>query len=186
MPKILKEKRCKVCNSTFTQFRSTQKVCSVKCARAYAQQKAAEKREREERRENLRRKEGLKTLSDWLKEAQTEFNKFIRLRDAGNLCISCQKPPKKKNAGHYRSVGAAPELRFEEDNCHLQCEHCNNHKSGNAVDYRINLVNKIGLERVEWLEGPHEPKRYRIEDAKEIKKTYRAKWRNLEKQRQAA
>jgi hypothetical protein len=41
--------------------------------------------------------------------------------------------------------------------------------------YRENLIAKIGLERVEWLEGPHEPKRYRIEDLKEIRDTYRLK-----------
>jgi len=182
MPKLPKQKRCKVCPKKFRPSRSTQKVCSLKCARKYAQEKERLKQEREQRRDNRRRKEALKTLSDWLKEAQADFNKFIRLRDSGLPCISCQKPPRKKNAGHYRSIGAAPELRFHEDNCHLQCEHCNNHKSGNAIDYRINLIEKIGIERVEYLEGPHEPRRYRVEDAKEIKKIYRQKWRELERQ----
>jgi hypothetical protein len=70
------------------------------------------------------------------------------------------------NAGHYRSTAAAPELRFHLDNIHKQCEQCNTSKSSNAVEYRIALVKKIGVEKVEWLEGPHEPKRYRVEELK--------------------
>ena len=183
MPKVCKKRRCIVCKKSFTQFRSTQKACSLKCAIDYSRQKEAKKKEQEEKRELRRRKEGLKTLSQWLKEAQTEFNRFIRLRDSREPCISCQRHHSGQyHAGHYRSVGAAPELRFDEDNVHKQCAPCNNHKSGNAIDYRINLINKIGLARVEKLEGPHEAKRYRIEDAKEIKKTYRQKCRELEKE----
>ena len=113
-------------------------------------------------------------------KAQTIFNAFIRLRDAGNVCISCQKPPRKKNAGHYLSRGAHPELRFHPLNCHLQCEHCNSFKSGNQSLYRKNLIEKIGLDDVEWLEGPHEPKRYTIDNLKTIQKWYRRKLRRLE------
>jgi CO dehydrogenase/acetyl-CoA synthase alpha subunit len=40
--------------------------------------------------------EDLKTTSDYLKIAQQVFNKFIRVRDAGLNCISCNKPCKKK------------------------------------------------------------------------------------------
>ncbi|WP_258530002.1 recombination protein NinG [Pseudomonas aeruginosa] len=62
------------------------------------------------------------------------------------------------HAGHYRSVGSHPELRFDEDNVHKQCAPCNNHKSGDVVNYRINLVAKIGAAAVARLEGPHERK----------------------------
>jgi hypothetical protein len=34
---------------------------------------------------------------------------------------------------------------------------------------------------VEWLEGPHEPKNYTIEDIKEIRDLYRWKLRELRK-----
>ncbi|RUM32065.1 MAG: hypothetical protein DSY42_01725, partial [Aquifex sp.] len=100
------------------------------------------------------------------------FNRYIRERDKNETCISCGRVPKKRNAGHYRSVGACPELRFEPLNVNLQCEHCNTFKSGNAIEYRINLVKKIGLERVEWLEGPHEPAKWSIDEIKAIKKEY--------------
>jgi len=35
------------------------------------------------------------------------------------------------------------------------------------------------MERVEWLEGKNEPKKYTIEDAKEIKKLYKQKLKLL-------
>ena len=56
---------------------------------------------------------------------------------------------------------------------------CNRHKSGDIVNYRINLVARIGADRVDWLEGPHEAQRYTIEQLKEIKAEYRAKIREL-------
>jgi len=141
---------------------------------------AAKSRERKAKKQQREDKRRLKTRSQWLKDAQAVFNKYIRLRDESDLCISCQRPPKKKNAGHYRSVGACPELRFEELNVHLQCEHCNSYKSGNAIDYRINLVKKIGLDKVEWLEGPHEAKKYTIEEIKDAILTYKQKIKYIE------
>ena len=101
------------------------------------------------------------------------------MRDKNLLCISCQKPPKKRNAGHYRSVGACPELRFEELNCHMQCEHCNTYLSGNLIEYRKNLILKIGVEKVEFLESKHEPKKYTIDEIKEIKAKYKQKLKGL-------
>ena len=85
------------------------------------------------------------------------------------------------HAGHYRTVGANPELRFEPLNVHRQCAPCNNHKSGDIVNYRIELVRRIGWERVEWLEGPHQPQRYTIEGLKELKAGYRAKIKELKR-----
>jgi hypothetical protein len=170
--------KCKVCKTKFEpKFNTTQAVCSPKCALEKGKKDAEKKRkatQAKERKDLRKRKEALKSRGDWLREAQIEFNKFIRLRDAKEPCISCQRSTGcKMNAGHYRSVGSSPELRFNEFNVHIQCEHCNNFKSGSPIDYRINLVKKIGLERVEWLEGKHEPKKYTIEEIKEIKSKYK-------------
>ena len=131
--------------------------------------------EKKNRKHNKEAKLKLKTRSEWLKDLQTLFNKFIRLRDEGLNCISCDKPPKKKNAGHYRSVGANPELRFTELNCHLQCEHCNTYLHGNLINYRINLIKKIGVGRVEKLEGYHDPLNISIPEIKELIKKYKNK-----------
>ena len=142
--------------------------------------KAKVKREVEYKKETSARKEKLKTISDYKKELQVIFNKWVRIRDDNHNCISCGGIPKKKNAGHYKTTKAYPELRFEPLNCHLQCEHCNTHLSGNLINYRINLINKIGVEMVEWLEGPHEPKKYTTDDIKELKVHYRGLIKQLE------
>lgn len=176
-------RKCRVCKTKFQRFNTLQVVCSAKCALDYAREQERKK----EARELRERKRALKTRSDWLKEAQVEFNKFIRERDADLPCISCGRHHQGQyHAGHYRTVGACPELRFNELNCHKQCAPCNNHKSGNIVEYRINLVAKIGQAAVEWLEGPHDPVKYTIDEIKEIKRLYRQKTRELIKQREVA
>ena len=172
---MTKTKKCAICKNNFTQKHSLEKVCSIRCAINYA----SKIRKKKHAIELKVARENLKTRGDYLKEAQIEFNKFIRLRDKNLLCISCQKPPKKRNAGHYRSVGACPELRFEELNCHMQCEHCNTYLSGNLIEYRKNLILKIGVEKVEFLESKHEPKKYTIDEIKEIKAKYKQKLKGL-------
>lgn len=116
----------------------------------------------------------------WIKQAQAAFNAYIRARDDALPCVSCGRHHSGQyHAGHYRTVGANPELRFEPDNCHKQCAPCNNHLSGNLVNYRMQLIERIGIERVEWLEGPHDAKKYSIDDLKGIVKEYKDKLKQL-------
>jgi len=89
----------------------------------------------------------LKTKAQWAKEAQAAFNRFIRLRDADQPCISCGRHHSGQyHAGHFLSVGARPELRFNEFNVNKQCAPCNTHLSGNAVLFRQGLIAKFGLD----------------------------------------
>ncbi len=188
--KEIKPKKCKApgCGQRFKPTMSTQKVCSVACALAIAKdskaQKVAAKAITKQAREELKeRREKLKSKSDHMRETQAVFNEWIRLRDAALPCVSCGRHHQGQyHAGHYRTVGANPELRFEPLNVHKQCAPCNNHKSGDIVNYRINLVQRIGAEAVAWVEGPHEPQRYTIEDLKAIKTLYRAKIKQLKEQ----
>ena len=182
--KEVKQKTCKACGGKFRpSFNSTQVVCSPKCALAHApanQQKARKAIDQRERREIQVRKEKLKSRGDYLREAQAVFNQWVRLRDEAQPCISCGRHHQGKyDAGHYRTVGGNPELRFEPLNCHKQCVPCNQHKSGDIVNYRINLVQRIGAEQVAWLEGPHKAQRYTIDELKAIKAEYRAKIKAL-------
>jgi hypothetical protein len=157
--------------------------CQVTYATAHALQ-SKEKRVKADRKETREKKQALKTRSQWMKEAQIEFNRYIRLRDADQTCISCGRVHRGQyHAGHYRTVGSCPELRFSELNVHKQCAPCNNHLSGNIVNYRLQLIQKIGEENVEWLEGKHEPKHYTIDDLKAIKAKYKTLCRELEQQR---
>jgi FtsZ-binding cell division protein ZapB len=182
-----KPKKCRVatCRASFVPQRLGQAVCSPKCALATVEvQKAKEKKSlaQADRREIKVRKEKLKTRADHAKDTQQAFNEWVRLRDADLPCVSCGRHHDGQyHAGHYRTVAANPAIRFEPLNVHKQCAPCNNHKSGDIVNYRIELVKRIGAEAVEWLEGPHEPKRYTIEDLKAITADYRAKTRELKK-----
>lgn len=184
MIKQSKPKKCKAkdCGKEFVPVRPLQQVCSPTCALRYSAMKGAKKQALDaklQRREYRDAKDKAKPRGEWAKEAQTAFNSWVRARDADDSCISCGSHTGKQNAGHYRSVGSSPELRFEPDNCHLQCERCNSYLSGNLINYRINLIKKIGADRVEWLEGKHEAKHYSIEDLQDIKKRYSGMAREL-------
>lgn len=187
-------KKCRVesCRASFVPRRLGQAVCSPACALIDAprhQERARKSLDQVERREIKVRKDQLKSRADHLREAQAAVNEFVRLRDAHLPCISCDSTPNdidlmtgsRWDAGHYRSVGACPELRFEPLNIHRQCVKCNRNLSGNAVEYRIRLVLRIGAERVAWLEGPHQPRKYTVEEIKTIKAEYRAKTRELKR-----
>ena len=173
-------KKCKnpACGEKFVAQRLGQAVCSPKCGLAIkdVNQDKARKAIAEVGRKELRAaKERIKPKGQYMREAQAAFNAWIRARDAAQPCISCGRHHEGKyDAGHYRTVGSNPALRFEPLNCHKQCVPCNQHKSGDIVNYRISLVLRIGQDKVEWLEGPHEPQRYTIDDLKEIKARYKA------------
>ncbi|SDS78766.1 Bacteriophage Lambda NinG protein [Pseudomonas sp. Z003-0.4C(8344-21)] len=192
--KTPRPKKCKnpACGISFPPQRLGQAVCSPKCALAIASANTERARKaiaQRDRREIKVRKEKLKSRADHLREAQAAVNEFVRLRDAHLPCISCDSMPNDNDlmtgsrwdAGHYRSIGACPELRFEPLNIHRQCVKCNRNLSGNAVEYRIRLVQRIGADKVAWIEGPHKPQKLTVEEIKTIKAEYRAKTRELKK-----
>ena len=187
-----KPKTCKNpdCGASFVPQRLGQAVCSPACAMIDGprhEPKARKALADIDRKEIKARKEKLKTRSDHMREAQQAFNEFIRWRDqlAGHPCISSGKPldwsGNAVDAGHYRSVGSAPHLRFDERNCHAQSKQDNRFLSGNAVDYRIGLIARIGQEAVDALESDQSVRKYTVDEIKAIKATYRAKTRELKR-----
>ena len=187
-----KPKKCRVatCRASFVPSRMGQTVCSPACALIDGPRHAPKARKALadiERKEIKVRKEKLKSRSDHMREAQQAFNAYIRARDqaAGHLCISSGKPldwsGNAVDAGHYRSVGSAPHLRFDERNCHAQSKQDNRFLSGNAVDYRIGLIARIGQEAVDALEADQSVRKYTVDEIKAIKAKYRAKTRELKK-----
>ncbi|KTC11494.1 hypothetical protein AO391_24630 [Pseudomonas marginalis ICMP 9505] len=185
--KQAKPKKCRVeaCRASFVPSRMGQAVCSPACAMIDAPRHAPKARKAladVERKEIKVRKEKLKSRADHLKDTQIAFNAWVRARDAELPCVSCGRHHEGKyDAGHYRTVGSNPALRFEPMNCHRQCSPCNTRLSGNIVNYRIALVKRIGAEAVEWLEGPHEAKKYTVAELKAMTADYRAKTRELKR-----
>lgn len=181
-----RRKRCPECRVMFVPSRSSQAVCGeIECAIAHGKSEKGQTKARKAiadvgRKELRAAKERVKSKGQYMREAQAAFNAWVRLRDAELPCISCGRHHQGKyDAGHYRTVKSNPALRFEPLNCHKQCVPCNQHLSGNIVNYRMSLVLRIGQDKVDWLEGPHEPKRYTIEDLKAITAEYRTKTREL-------
>jgi hypothetical protein len=129
------------------------------------------------------KRESLKSMGQLTAEAQTAFNQYIRARDYGKPCISSGAQMawhgQGVDAGHYRSRGSAPHLRFDERNVHAQSKHDNRYLSGNVTGYRIGLIARIGLEAVEALECDQTPRKYSRDDLKAIKATYTAKTKAL-------
>lgn len=184
----LKAAKCKACGVAFQKYNSLQKACSLACSDELAKI-ALQKKWRQDKKEYYEKNP---KRGDLVKKAQDAFNEFIRLRDHGQPCISCGEYRDKEvfkasvyDCGHYLSVGAAPELRFEELNAHKQCVYCNRDLSGNAVKYRSRLIEKIGSDRLAWLEGPHKQKKYTHDELREIAKRYRQKSKEIKNQIEA-
>jgi hypothetical protein len=152
----VKVTRCKVpkCRNPAIPYR---KHCGPECGAILgllALEKAKRIEAKRERMEDKSKREKLKSLAQLAAEAQTEVNRYVRLRDAHLGCVSCDKPASwngQWHASHLRSRGAAPGLRFHLWNIHKACSVCNNHLSGNLAEYRPRLEKRIGAERVEWL-----------------------------------
>ncbi len=168
------------CRLPFEPRSMTHKACSPGCAEELGVLEKARVL-RKERQAGLVK---LKRRADWLREAQAVFNSYIRARDeaAGLPCVSCGRHHQGQNhAGHFLSVGAHPARRFDERNVWLQCQPCNVHLSGNALNYRRELVRRIGLAAVEELEADVAPRKYSIEELQQIKTTYAAKLKLVKK-----
>ena len=171
------KRKCKNCKKSFEPKRANQIVCCYECAIGFQKKQKANRWKKEKRQ----LKESLKTHKDWLKDLQIIFNTFIRLRDKDRPCISCYSPlVGKYDAGHFFSVGAYPNLRFNEDNVHGQCVHCNQHKHGNINEYRINLPTRIGQEAFDKLEANrNEPLKLSIPEIKELIAEYKEKIKSV-------
>ena len=184
------KRKCKACKTPFTPARSTQTACGIDCAMQLARDKSAKIAECDRLdtvRKDRARKERLKTRRDWEKEAQAAFNAYIRARDAGKPCICCGLPLSAGDVGghydcgHYRSTGSAPHLRFHEDNAHAQRKQCNRWGAGRAVDYRLGLIQRIGLAAVEALEADNRVHHWTHDELRGIRDEYRAKLKQLKK-----
>lgn len=166
-------KNCKRCNEQFTAYRTTDKYCYV-CAKTEQALKNLAKIKKDKVK---KAKEDLLTTSDYLKLAQQVFNKWIRLRDADQDCISCgQKLGSKYDAGHFWSAGGHANVRFNENNVHAQCVSCNQHKHGNLLEYRKGLISKIGHHNYTLLsDEAYKTRKWEKDELKELIKIYKKK-----------
>jgi len=183
------KRKCRHCHTYTKDFVvfGVMAFCNFDHATSYAyanKDKGYEKQRKENKKKLAERKEALKSPSDHAREAQKAVNLYVRVRDRGRPCISCDKPDiGKRDASHYRSVGACKQLRFNTFNIFASCHSCNTQLSGNLLEYRIRLVPRLGAERVDWLESQNEIARYSIDYLKRIKKVFNRRAKHLIKLR---
>ncbi|WP_448679995.1 recombination protein NinG [Pseudomonas nicosulfuronedens] len=193
------------CSTKFVPQRLGQRVCSPACALATKDKHQAPARKAiadRQRKEIKVRREKLKTHSDHVKDAEKAVRDYRRTYELsiGSGCISCGKTQGEIqaaqgwktggafDAGHFLGKGARPELRLEPSNVWLQCKACNAGSSKYArkgltvaQGFREGLIERIGLEAVEALEGDHRPRKYSNEELKAITAEFRAKVRELKR-----
>jgi hypothetical protein len=146
----------------------------------------AKKQERAQDRETREKQKGLPQLH---KEAREAVHEYIRLRDAHLPCISCGAPPPDlsglhagRDAGHYRSVGSAPQHRYNPMNINAQCVHCNQHLAGNPIGYRFGMLAKYGEAETLALELDNAAHKWSREEVRGIRDDHRAKVKQLKRE----
>jgi hypothetical protein len=194
---VMQSRRCSTCRKKVpadSVFVSQLKAyCSYECLKKYvhsdkgskALEKAQDRSKREKKAKVLSK---LKTRSDWIREAQSAFNAYVRWRDRDKPCISCGRFASDKiggnpDAGHFRSRGSSAHLRWHLWNVHAQCKHCNRWRSGAVTEYRTGLIARIGQEKVNILESLQDGPKHDIEYAKRIKSIFMRLLRNRQKMR---
>jgi len=182
--------RCPHCKGKLDQGQRIHPECIESWADAQqakkerADAKAARMAAKVERAEIKRRKEAIKTIAQRIAAAQIAFNAFIRERDKDKGCFVCGRPfapvpGQVQHAGHVRSRGAAGHLRFNEDNCHGECEGCNGPHGAKPHQIKAGAIARIGLEGFDALENDNTPHKWTHDELRGIQATYRAKLKEL-------
>lgn len=174
-------RKCKQCKEAFQKKQPLQYCCGWECQLKYHKALKEKQDKQDWRKRKAILKEAVMSHKDWLKLLQVAFNTYIRARDRGRGCASCDTclENRKFDAGHYRSVGSAPHLRFDEQNVHGQCVPCNQHLHGNLIEYRKRLIVRIGIEAVERIEDDNNEAKLSIPDIKDLIKYYKQKTKEL-------
>lgn len=189
----MRDKKCKApsCGKEFTPRRPFQQTCDdIKCALEHARFKKAEKLRKDDKKK-------LKSFRDndlrlQKKLTQKEFNKLVRYLDKEEPCRSCGNVIDTNptggswDCGHFKTIGGFPELRFCFLNAYKQCKSCNsgsyNHaRKGSIVsaEYERRLIEHMGQEVVDWLNGPHEPAKHTCDELIQMRAMYTAEQRYI-------
>lgn len=150
-------KPCEVCGKDFIESRMGQRVCGYRCAEKVPKlaRKAVKAAARVERASDKVRAEKIKSRAKWETECRAIVQKIVKIRDRRDGCISCHLPATwggQWHGSHFRAHGGiGSAVQFHLWNIHKSCSACNLHKSGNIIEYRPRLIEKIGQDRVDWL-----------------------------------
>ena len=202
---MTKPKKCKACSSEFVPtYNTAQEVCSPKCALKLVEIKKQDKALKARSIEIKRVKQKLNELDRqslrWQhKHTQKAFNRMrvlqelVRFKSIGKEpeCISCGKTKMDFCCGHFKTVGAHSELRYDELNTHLQCNrYCNMGLSGNingnknTRGYIQGLLEWYGEDKakaiIEYCES-QPAKKWQWQELEEMRAKFNEEIRRLEK-----
>lgn len=179
--------KCKICRAEFVRRSMSHKCCSAECAATWVAKENARKearKARDERRQDAAARLNIKPMRYWLDKTQRDVNEYVRWRDHGLGCISCDKPATwggQWHGSHFRSVGASPATRFNLWGINKACSQCNTHLSGNIANYRPRLIEKIGEDRYLWLMAQNGRAGYTRDYLERLGRVMRKKTRRLKK-----
>lgn len=177
-------KRCKACRGAFTPASAWQTHCRAEACAQSALADATDKRLRREAKAHKAKLLDLEPLSYWEEKAQKAINRYVRARDHGLGCVSCDLPPSwggQWHASHLRTVAAASSVRYHLWNIHKACSSCNNHKSGNVGEYLRRLPARMPQERIDWLYTQNQTVRRSREYLQRLAAVFNKKARRQEK-----
>lgn len=182
----LKPPKCKHCKQTFTKTQPLQVACSYGCAIALAKPIAKKVIVKKERERNKSLKEKAMTYTQKVNKVKELAQKVARLRDKHLPCISCGTFIANPcfDGGHYKKAETYRGVMFNLDNIHKQCRQDNFFKGGKELEYRVSLIERIGIERVEALELLAEEtkrKKWSVDELEEITKNLKIMLKELEK-----
>ena len=129
----------------------------------------------------------VKKQPDLTKKLDKVFSEYIRLRDSKPFgfrmfkCISCGRilPYEQADCGHYFSRTHMA-TRFDEQNCHAECRHCNRFLADHLHGYERNLRAMLGDKKFALLEvRAHGVKKWSNFELEEMIKYFKAKIKEL-------
>jgi hypothetical protein len=186
-------KRCRICRTEFEPRNTLQQTCKPACAIEYSRTSSKERLAKDAKRafhveRRVSRRRGALTKAKDGYQARADGVQLVHPATGSRAAVHLlwqlhrrQRTGSRWDAGHYRSTGAAPHLRFNEDNCHRQRVVCNRNGSGRAVEYRRGLINRIGIARVEALENDNSIRKFSALELREVRDLYRRRRKEMEK-----
>jgi len=143
--KLFKNKSCKACGSIFPQYKSTEVVCSIKCAVDYQklpkqQEKIAKQAKKREAKEDKEQKD---TVTDWSVKLQKKVQEIARFIDYGQNCLAKNKQAKQYHGGHLMSRGSNSNIRYNLHNIFAQSAQSNHFQSEDVL-MREGVVREFG------------------------------------------
>lgn len=179
-PKPPKKRRCKHCEAWFLPPKNLMPFCSNMCEMIFKEREPKVERQKIARKEKQAfNNQDVKKLTGIAKKLAQHC---ARLRDFYEPCVSCRKTTAVQwDGGHYMGADSYSKVRLNLWNIHKQCSHCNDYNSSNAANYRKHLIEKIGLEKVEWLEDQKGLHRYSAEYLNKYIRIFRKKLRIMKK-----